>query len=949
MKNLLFLSTFIFYSLLSGSQTAWNCIPKGPRKQVVYLPFTDSASYGIDGYKVTNTGDSTVKRSTIPSSGRINDGNELYTPEDTGASGGSDFYLKSLPSFKIIEGVFRDSIPIDLTPIPVRVTGTRSCSPGSFKPLKPGLIPNLNATNLIIDRIFGEDGSNRPDSQRSIMQVQSEEYSKYNFTTEEQWDSLYRAQNPNATIQKTAHPNSTSCNLTKVVYGWNPYWISASQYNNYNYSLLSDLCYFSYEVNASTGGYSSIHNWTTSGAVNNAQAAGCRVSLCATLFSNHNTFLGSASSRQNFISTMISLLQARNANGVNIDFEGMGSSSSANFTQFMIDLCTQMHAAIPGSKVSIAMPSVDWSNVFDEGTLNPYVDYFIIMGYDYHWGGGPNAGPVSPLYHGNYWSTICCDKSMAYYLAEGVSPNKLCLGVPYYGYDWPTSSNAINSTTTASGTAVVYYTTKANAQTYGQQWDNNSATPYYMYNSGGWHQAWYDDETSLSAKYDKVNQINIGGIGIWALGYDDGYTACWDAIRDKFTDCIAPQGCSGTITDLGGPGNYFDNEDWSYTIAPPNANQVTLTFSSFALENNYDFLYVYDGPNTASPLIGTYTGSTNPGTLTANSGRMTLRFTSDVSTQAQGFNATWNCVQASAPVNLTVTPNPCPVIGVTLNWTNSGNGWYVDVSDDPNFGTFYNKNVSNLTSTVCPGSFCDYPNCTNYLKFEPGTTYYWRVWNGSVQTYGPSFTTPVCTTTDNNCSGTLDDSGGPSNAYSGNEDYTYVIAPTNAATVTMNFTGFDLENNFDSLYIHDGSSTAAPLIGAYTGLNSPGSFTSTGGAVTLHFISDPFVNNAGFTSTWTCTPQATGVHDEQPSSSLQVYPNPFTQFTTLQYELAAGTAVRLTLVDLLGQEILLEEGRQDAGTHSFTLDAKKHALSPGLYFISLRTGETGQVARIIIE
>jgi spore germination protein YaaH len=791
--------------------------------------------------------------------------------------------------------------------------------------------------------------SENPPEQKSIFQLQSEEYSKYNFTKQEQWDSLYAVQNPGASVNKV-QPHTSACNLNKIVFGWNPYWISSAQYNNYDYSLLSDLCYFSYDVNASTGGYTSIHNWTTSGAVNNAQAAGCRVSLCATLFSNHSTFLNSSSSRQNFINTMISLLQARNATGVNIDFEGMSSSNSANFTQFMIDLCTQMHSAIPGSKVSIALPAVDWSTVFNVGTLNSYVDIFIIMGYDYHWSTSTNAGPCSPLYHGNYWGTICCDNSIAYYLNAGVSSNKLCLGVPYYGYDYPTSSNAINSATTGSGTAVVYYTTKANTQTYTQQWDNNSATPYYMYNNGNWHQAWYDDENSLAAKYDKVNQINIGGIGIWALGYDDGYTQCWDAIRDHFTSCMIPQTCSGTFTDIGGPGNYFNNEDWTYTIAPPNSSAVSVTFNSFDVENNYDFLYVYNGPNTTSPLLGTFTGTTNPGTLTANSGQMTFRFTSDGSTVHQGWNATWNCTNANPPTNLSVTNGSCPVIGVTLNWTNSGNGWYIDVSDDPNFTSFYNKNVSNLTTTVCPGSFCDYPNCTTYLKFRPNTTYYWRIWDGTAHTYGSSFTTPVCSSVDNNCSGTIYDSGGPSGTYSGNEDYTYTIAPTNAASVTMNFSSLDLENGFDSLYIFDGASTAAPLIGGYTGLNSPGTFTSSGGAVTLHFISDPFVNNAGFAATWSCTPQSTGIENNILNNELIIYPNPFSHSATVSYELSTSSNVEIKLLDLLGKEVvILASQKQDEGSHRLEINSDKLHLAQGLYLLKMRVNAKEITKKLVVE
>jgi hypothetical protein len=273
----------------------------------------------------------------------------------------------------------------------------------------------------------------------------------------------------------------------------------------------------------------------------------------------------------------------------------------------------------------------------------------------------------------------------------------------------------------------------------------------------------------------------------------------------------------------------------------------------------------------------------------------------------------------------------------------------VDVSTDPNFTTFYNKNVSNLTSTVCPGSFCDYPNCNTYLKFRPNTTYYWRVWNGSVETNGGSFTTPVCATTNTNCSGTFDDSGGPSGTYSGNEDYTYTIAPPNASSVTMNFASMDLENGFDSLYIYNGNSTAAPLLGAYTGTNNPGTVSSTGGAITLHFVSDPFVNNTGFAATWSCTQLSTGTSDNTALSQVGIYPNPAGSEADLHYVLADEGPVKVELVDMLGRVLLLSSGQQAGGEHALHIDINALVLAKGLYDVRIITSKGNANIKLIVK
>lgn len=429
----------------------------------------------------------------------------------------------------------------------------------------------------------------------------------------------------------------------------------------------------------------------------------------------------------------------------------------------------------------------------------------------------------------------------------------------------------------------------------------------------------------------------------------------WD--WDYFYKLINPQPAANMITaangpfyDSGGPtGNYTDDERTVWTISPPNATTVSLSFSSFNLENTWDYVYIYDGTDVWAPLIGYWTGTNSPGTVTANSGSMTVEFRSDCSTTDIGWNASYTSNSTIIlPTNLSVTQNSCPQLGVDLNWNNSGAGWYVDVSTDPNFTTFYNKSVANLTTTVCPGSFCDYPNCTSYLKFEPGTTYYWRVWNGSQQTYGSSFTTPVCSTLDANCSGNIYDSGGPSGVYGGNEDYTYTIAPGNASSVTMNFSSLDLEAGYDSLFIYDGASTTAPLLGAYTGTTNPGSVSSTGGAITLHFISDPFVNNNGFAASWGCS-QTTGINEISNELSISAYPNPASDVVDIEYSLNASSPVQVVLVDMLGREIsLLNEASEKAGKHVLHIDINQLALSKGMYDVRIMASGSHANVKLLI-
>ena len=120
--------------------------------------------------------------------------------------------------------------------------------------------------------------------------------------------------------------------------------------------------------------------------------------------------------------------------------------------------------------------------------------------------------------------------------------------------------------------------------------------------------------------------------------------------------------CSDTIYDLGGPShNYFNNESFTYTIAPTGASTVSLNFTSFSTEANYDSLKIYDGPSTSSPLIGAYQGTNSPGTVNSTGSSLTLKWKSDGATVAHwGWRAVWHCnIDDIAPTT---------AISVSGNW-----------------------------------------------------------------------------------------------------------------------------------------------------------------------------------------------------------------------------------------------------------------------------------------
>jgi len=106
-------------------------------------------------------------------------------------------------------------------------------------------------------------------------------------------------------------------------------------------------------------------------------------------------------------------------------------------------------------------------------------------------------------------------------------------------------------------------------------------------------------------------------------------------------------GCNGIIYDTGGPnGNYTNNSNGIVFLQPTGANFVSITFNAIELEFDFDFLIVYDGPDTNSPelLVSGYGQSLVGETFTSSGPTMTIQFISDYSVTAAGFEIEFSCI-----------------------------------------------------------------------------------------------------------------------------------------------------------------------------------------------------------------------------------------------------------------------------------------------------------------
>lgn len=172
--------------------------------------------------------------------------------------------------------------------------------------------------------------------------------------------------------------------------------------------------------------------------------------------------------------------------------------------------------------------------------------------------------------------------------------------------------------------------------------------------------------------------------------------------------------CSGTFYDSGGAGaNYGNNQNFTMTFCSSiPGQQIYVMFTSFNTEANFDFLTVYNGSNTASPVIGTYSGTTSPGTVVSTNGCLTFKFTSDFITTKPGWVAQVGCgtpppPPPAPPTAICQTAQPF-CTGSTVNFpagTNNGNAFsssYSCLATSPNPAWYYMEiqNPGNLDITM---------------------------------------------------------------------------------------------------------------------------------------------------------------------------------------------------------------------------------------------------------
>lgn len=347
----------------------------------------------------------------------------------------------------------------------------------------------------------------------------------------------------------------------KEVFGFAPYW-TFRQLDNVNFDVLTTMAYFGIPVDAEGNlvlndpGYETFKSNYATEIFQKAHNAGTRVVLTITQMNNETieAFVADEAAQENAITQTVDLVQKRGIDGINVDFEYLGDPGPEfrqKFSRFVSRITARMHEVEPASKVTVSVyaSAVKNPKIYDINALANGSDGIFMMAYDFATTGADNAMPTSPLYgykNGTYWYDV--STAVDDFLTQ-MPADKLILGVPWYGYNYLVYEPAVKAETRpyyswrGSPYAQTYSLASAikpeteGVSTYKTGWDDEGKVgwkAYYLPDSGTWRMIFVEDERSLGIKYDFVKQKKLAGVGIWALGFDDGHSEMWTTLAEKF-------------------------------------------------------------------------------------------------------------------------------------------------------------------------------------------------------------------------------------------------------------------------------------------------------------------------------------------------------------------------------------------------------------------------------
>lgn len=281
--------------------------------------------------------------------------------------------------------------------------------------------------------------------------------------------------------------------------------------------FLSELCVFSYGFSGEGNLIppSSEDTWMTA----MANESGTRPILTLTPLGADGRFnnqlitavINNKNAILNLWQQLLYVMEQKGYAGLDIDFEYIQASDLDAFSAFVAETAEVMHNY--GYTVSVALApktSASQRGVLYEGmdyrALGAAADSVMLMTYEWGYTYGPPMA-VAPLH---------MVRRVVEYAITEIPNEKIRLGIPNYGYDWPLPYES--GVTKARTLGNVEAVRLAVVQGVPIQFDTTAQSPWFTYEENGiTHEVWFEDVRSLQGKFNLMKEYRLSGCGYWTI------------------------------------------------------------------------------------------------------------------------------------------------------------------------------------------------------------------------------------------------------------------------------------------------------------------------------------------------------------------------------------------------------------------------------------------------
>ncbi len=232
------------------------------------------------------------------------------------------------------------------------------------------------------------------------------------------------------------------------------------------------------------------------------------------------------------IDNLLETMAEKGYQGVDIDFEYILAEDRDAFTDFVRQVAERMRANGYHTSVALApKTSANQKGVLYEGkdyrALGEAADHVLLMTYEWGYTYGPPMA-VAPLNQ---------VRRVVEYAVSEIPVEKIDLGIPNYGYDWPLPF--VKGETKATSIGNIQAVRIAIEQGVPIRFDDVAQSPFFTYSQAGdnapqegggagavvsqgsgaavEHEVWFEDVRSLQGKFDLIREFDLGGCGYWQI------------------------------------------------------------------------------------------------------------------------------------------------------------------------------------------------------------------------------------------------------------------------------------------------------------------------------------------------------------------------------------------------------------------------------------------------